>query len=436
MRPTDALPCPSSWCTTTVGRSIELKRGVSWSKEQEHSAPGLDRIPVIGIRNIQSRLELDDLVYLSGLRTRDVEMARAAVDWTVIVGSNGNRNRIGNAQLIRNDADFLFASFLIGAKPKPDSGLRPDYFFRWLSSEPIQSYLSASGEGTTGLTNLSHSFFKSMTIPVPPPKEQADIARIVDAVDTAVERTREAAKRAQHQKCALVQRVFTEGLCGEVRKKSPIGQIPRSWQVVPVKCVVKNFQYGLSVSMDDRGPLPILRMGNIQNGDVEFSDLKYVNLPDDKMASYLLNRGDVLFNRTNSQEWVGKVGIFRHSTPAVFASYLIRMHPIAEKVDSVYLGHVLGTHSAQCRIKRFATPGVQQVNVNATNLGKVLIPLPVGEAGLQEQQRIGALLESAHDLAKSYDRFDSALQALKKSLVHDLLTGKVRVGDVPEALAT
>ena len=58
MRPTDALPHPAAWRTTTVRRSVELTRGVSWSKEQEHSEPGPDRIPVIGIKNIQDRLEL------------------------------------------------------------------------------------------------------------------------------------------------------------------------------------------------------------------------------------------------------------------------------------------------------------------------------------------------------------------------------------------
>ena len=288
---------------------------------------------------------------------------------------------------------------------------------------------------TTQMRNLNFRDYLTMPLPYPPLEEQSAIARILDAVDAALERTREAAKRARDYKRAIVQRVFTEGLHGEVQQKSPIGHIPRSWQVVPVNCVVENFQYGLSVPMEGRGHLPILRMGNIQNGDVEFSDLKYVNLPVDEIAPYLLNCGDVLFNRTNSQEWVGKVGIIRHSTPAVFASYLIRIHPKTTKVDPLYLGHVLGTHSAQCRIKRFATPGVQQVNVNATNLGKVLIPLPVGDAGLQEQQNIGALLEAAHDLVRSSDPVVSALQALKNSLMHDLLTGKVRVGDMAEAPA-
>lgn len=281
----------------------------------------------------------------------------------------------------------------------------------------------------TGVPGLSRRDAYSLLGVFPPPEEQAEITRILDAVDMALVRAREAAERAQEHERALIQRVFAEGLNGEVQRKSPIGHIPRSWQVIPLHCVVENFQYGLSIPMNSRGALPILRMGNIQNGDVHFADLKYVNLTDEEAVPYLLHRGDVLFNRTNSHELVGKVGIFRRNTPAVFASYLIRLHPIATKVDAGYLGHVLGTHSAQCRIKRFATPGVQQVNVNATNLGKVLIPLPVGETGLLEQRRIGTLLEAAHDLVRSYDPVVSALQALKKSLMHDLLTGKVRVSE-------
>ena len=287
--------------------------------------------------------------------------------------------------------------------PRREDNLR---FLQYLLDYLPLHFLNAA----TGVPGLSRRDAHSLLGVFPPLEEQAAIARILDAVDTALERTRQTVERAQDYKRALVQRVFAEGLYGEIQQKSPIGYIPRSWRVVPLNCVVENFQYGLSMPMDDRGDLPILRMGNIQNGDVEFSDLKYVNLPDDEVVPYLLNRGDVLFNRTNSQEWVGKVAIVRHTTPAVFASYLIRLHPITTKVDPFYLGHVLGTHSVQCRIKRFATPGVQQVNVNATNLGKVLIPLPVGDTGLQEQRRIGTLLDAAHDLIKGYDPAVSALE--------------------------
>jgi type I restriction enzyme S subunit len=206
--------------------------------------------------------------------------------------------------------------------------------------------------------------------------------------------------------------------------------------VVPVSSVVDAFQYGLSVPMEQKGKLPILRMGNIQSGEIVLGDLKYVSLPEKIISPYRLKRGDVLFNRTNSQEWVGKIGIYRHDTPAVFASYLIRLFPEPAKVDSYYLGQVLGSYSVQCRIKRYATPGVQQVNINATNLGKVLIPLPVGQDGLKEQRDIAMILEAADAVVRSYGPVLAAQQSLKASLMHDLLTGRVRVTNSTMAVAS
>lgn len=370
---------------------------------------------------------MSDMLYLSGLKPKAVQETRVTAGWTVMVGSNGNRSRIGNAALVREDADFLFASFLIGTKPLAGSRLSSDYFYRWLMTEQVQAYLSASAEGTTGLNNLSHSFFRAMAIPVPPPDEQAAIARILDAVDTALERTRAAIERAREVKRALAQQLFARGVRGESQRKTVIGEIPKSWEILPVSAVVTGFQYGLSLPMHTKGRLPILRMGDIQDGDVRLDDLKFVTLPNQVVAPYRLRRGDVLFNRTNSQEWVGKVGIYRHDRDVVFASYLIRLLPDSTKVDGYYLGHVLNSYQAQCRIKRYATPGVQQVNINATNLGKVLIPVPAGPDGMVEQREIGRILEAAHAAERSYEPVLVAQQALKKSLMHDLLAGRVRV---------
>jgi type I restriction enzyme, S subunit len=171
-------------------------------------------------------------------------------------------------------------------------------------------------------------------------------------------------------------------------------------------------------------------------GGVILDDLKYVNIPEKVLQPYVLRRGDVLFNRTNSQEWVGKVGIYRAELDTVFASYLIRLIPDTMKIDNYYLGHVLGSYSAQCRIKRYATPGVQQVNMNATNLGKVLIPVPVGKYAVAEQNEIALTLEAADSVIRSHESVVARQQALKTSLTHDLLTGRVRVKSPEEAVAS
>jgi len=310
-----------------------------------------------------------------------------------------------------------FASFL----PRTVDG---EYLYYLL--DLLTPVIKRLGAGTT-FDEVSKRDIRTVWCAVPSdPDQQAAITRILDAVDTSLECTRAAIDRAREVKRALVQRVFSEGTRGAASKKTALGRLPKSWDVVAVNSVVTSFQYGLSVPMEPKGELPILRMGNIQDGDVVLSDLKFVSLPPKDVAPYHLRRGDVLFNRTNSQEWVGKVGIYRHDDPAVFASYLIRVVPDAAMVDGYYLGHVLGSYQSQCRIKRYATPGVQQVNINATNLGKVLIPLPVGDGGLHEQREIAAMLEAADAVVRSREPVLAAQQALKKSLLHDLLTGRVR----------
>ena len=312
--------------------------------------------------------------------------------------------------------------------------LLPSFFRHLPFSEQVIRQLVAWQCGTN-YPAVNESDVQKLRIPVPSPDEQASIARILDAVDLAMEKTSAAIERASNVKRALMQQLFSAGIRNEPQVKTVIGLAPKSWTVATVSSVVQTFQYGLSVPMKEKGALPILRMGNIQDGEVRMNDLKFVNLDAKQTNPYLLKRGDVLFNRTNSQEWVGKVGIYRHDTPSVFASYIIRLLPDAAKIDNYYLGHVLNSYSAQCRIKRYATPGVQQVNINATNLGKVLIPVPVGRDGLSEQQEIGSILEAAERVVRAHEALFESQRALKASLMHRLLTKGVNAQVLPKDAA-
>ena len=433
MRPTDALPHPAAWCTTTVRRSVELTRGVSWSKEQEHSEPGPDRMPVIGIKNIQDRLELNDLLYLSGLSSSDVEKARVSANWTVIVGSNGNRNRIGNAQLIRNDAGFLFASFLIGAKPKSDSGLRPDYFFRWLSSEQVQSYLSASAEGTTGLSNLSHSFFKSMSIPVPPPEEQAAIARILDAVDTVLERTRTAIEHSRWVHHSLLHEVLEKGLDPQRSSKD---RYPKHWQLARVD-EVATVGSGVTLGKDVAGQktvdLPYLRVANVQDGQLDLTTVKTVRVPVDEVPKFRLEAGDVLMTEGGDIDKLGRGTIWKGQIPdCLHQNHVFRIRPNRELLEPAFYALVVESDFAKRYFSRVAKRTTNLASTNKTQVRAFRFPLP---PTIGEQRQIVNIVAQAKALSLALSIEEAGLGKLKQSLMHDLLTGKVRVGDMTEALA-
>lgn len=115
--------------------------------------------------------------------------------------------------------------------------------------------------------------------------------------------------------------------------------IPEIWKYVALAKLCQSFRYGTSQKSESFGKVPVLRMGNIQNGEIDWSDLVYTS-DDEEIERYKLEPGDVLFNRTNSPELVGKTGIYRGEHPAVFAGYLIKINNYKE-LNSEYLNYCL-----------------------------------------------------------------------------------------------
>jgi type I restriction enzyme S subunit len=201
-----------------------------------------------------------------------------------------------------------------------------------------------------------------------------------------------------------------------------LGRIPAEWDVVELVEVVPRVQYGISSSLDSEEGTPILRMNNLQDGKLSLTDLKYSTDPAAKKL--LLRKGDVLFNRTNSWEHVGKTSIWNGELPtASFASYLVRLIPKADKLESAYLNIWLNLPEVQNAARCYATPAVQQVNINPTNLRKIYIKLP----GKTEQRKlIDALAQVDESIGREED-YKLKLLGLRRALMQDILMGKVRV---------
>lgn len=413
MRPTDALPHPADWKTAVVGRCVEIRRGVSWSKDQEHTDPYEGAVPVIGISNVQDRLLLDKVLYLSGLKPRAIEKKRIEQGWSVLVGSNGNRQRIGNAVYIAEDAAFLFASFLLAAKPRADSGITPEYFFRWLRSEQVQSYLSASSEGSTGLSNLSHSFFRKMTMAFPGQTEQVAIARVLAAVDAAIDRAQEAVGAACEVQASVIQSLVAT--CVSTSKSQALGGL-----------ILEGPTNGLYRPESDYGVkgTPIVRIDSFANGSItDLPGLRRVVVPSVIRERFALKQGDVLINRVNALTHVGKAAVVPElSEPTLFESNMMRLR-CAETLVPEYLGVILRSDIARRHWLARSKPAVNQVSVNQRDTKSLCLPLPDPE----RQREIAQVVHAADALVLRCQERISSLQSLKKSLMHDLLTGTVRV---------
>ncbi len=206
-------------------------------------------------------------------------------------------------------------------------------------------------------------------------------------------------------------------------KETEIGLIPEKWDIAEVEKVIRGTQYGLSLRGNQQGRYPILRMNNLIDGQVDTSHLQYVDLDEDNFRKFQLNKGDILFNRTNSFELVGKTALFDLGGDFVFASYLIRVVPDIIQLVSEYLNYYFDWNTTQIRLKVLASRGVSQSNINATKLRDFLIPLPP----LLIQQKIAEILSVVDKKIKAEENKKKALEELFKSLLNNLMTAKIRV---------
>ena len=220
-----------------------------------------------------------------------------------------------------------------------------------------------------------------------------------------------------------MQRLLTKGIGHTKFKKSDIGQIPEKWAVCSLGDVLDICQYGLSLILSERGHYPIFRMNNIENGYMVTNKMKFIDLDRETFEHYRLEKGDLLFNRTNSADLVGKIGLFLLDGEYTFASYLIRLRPKTEIMNSHFLNFYLNTQFMQDKLRNVATPGVSQVNINAVNLKSVSIPVPI----MEEQERIVSTLKSLDKRKQSEINLKVMLSNLKKGLMQKLMTGKLRV---------
>src|ERR1700730_15471039 len=131
--------------------------------------------------------------------------------------------------------------------------------------------------------------------------------------------------------------------------------LPSGWKVVPAGAVLTSTQYGLSEPGDAAGNIPIVGMKDIANGIVNLNNLATIEGAADGWANFRLRRGDILLNRTNSPDLVGKVGIVRSDTQAVFASYLVRLNANSKDIEPEFLNFWLNSPIAQRALKRLST---------------------------------------------------------------------------------
>lgn len=252
------------------------------------------------------------------------------------------------------------------------------YLNRFLKSPQALTYYKTRLRGSTARRrSLPRELFLALPVPVPPIAEQRRIATILDQADALRAKRRQVLAHLD----ALSNSVFRE-MFGE-----PAGW-PTRWPMGTIGDLCQSVQYGTSAKAGPSGEWAILRMGNVTDvGRLDTSDLKYIDLKAVDREKYTVAPGDLLFNRTNSVDKVGKTAVVRDDRQFAVAGYLIRVRMNSLGDPEFVSAYLMSDHGKAVR-RNLAKAAVNQANINASELKRIPIAIPPIEA----QRRFAAVV--------------------------------------------
>lgn len=417
------------WKHDKFKNQIQYKSGYTWSKEQELRIQEPNAVRVLTVTNVQKELDLKEELYLKDVSEKDKVDKAVSKDWCIAVSSNGNRKRIGNAVFIKDDTDYLFASFLTAFRPKPNSEIIPEFFFRWLSSHFIQERLTSVSEGTTGLGNLDIRFLRNLDIYFPDKHVQTAIANILSTVDEAIASVHNSIAAAERLKKSLMQNLLTGKMKPDGTYRTPdefyidekFGKVPTGWEVKRIKDFGE-IQTGKTPPTDEPEVFSDKENGFmfITPGDLDVA--KYIEETERYVSekgirySYVLPKGSVCEVCIGST--IGKIGI---TTAKCCSNQQITSVIVNNEHDAEYLYYAMLSRREHFKSVAGinATP---QINKSGYSKYRVLCPKDKLEQ-IAIAKRISSVDKSIHE----HEQKIKSLERLKKSLMQNLLTGKVEI---------
>lgn len=280
-------------------------------------------------------------------------------------------------------------------KLTPSKRLSVDYLKYWMESNDFKQRIETNSHGAAIKNVASVKVLKEIPLPLPHIEEQRRIAAILDKADAIRRKRQQALTLADNFLRATFLDMFGDPTTN-----------PKGWEKATIRELVSEVKYGTSAKADAVvGAFPILRMGNITyNGGWALEALKYVDLADNEIKKYTVKRGDLLFNRTNSKELVGKTAVFEEDETYAFAGYLVRART-NERADPYYISGYLNSKHGKTTLRAMCKSIVGMANINAQELQDISILIPPISLQMRYREIIDSVqqkrskLISAHEIA-------------------------------------
>lgn len=270
------------------------------------------------------------------------------------------------------------------ASIRPSTELHGRFLWHWLTY--VARDLVAKGRGAT-FKQVNRQDIAELPISLPVMQNQQQCAAMLDQVDMLRAKRREAIALLDE----LAESVFID-MFGDPSSND------KGWPVRVIGDLIESASYGTSQKASGDGDFPVLRMGNVTSrGRIDLSDLKYLQRSEVK-DKHLVHPGDVLFNRTNSADLVGKTAVYRSGPPVAYAGYLVRIR-MNSRNHPEYLAAYLNSRYGKRILRNMCKSIIGMANINAREMQGISIPEPPTELQRDFAQRLQGIeqLRASHE---------------------------------------
>lgn len=424
---------PENWVWVRLGAVCGFERGITFPSSAKQNERDDENIPCLRTANVQDELELNDLIYVNKKYYKN-NIDKLIRKNDIIMSTANSRELVGKTSFVyKVEYPMIFGGFVMALRANK---LLSKFLFYYLRLEFLLGRFRGESTQTTNIANISSSVLGEYTFPLPPLSEQQRIVERIEELfaklDEAKERLQEVVDSFAVRKAAILHKAFTGELTKQWRRENGVSD--ESWEEKTIGEICSSLKYGTSKKSSDDGEVVVLRMGNLQNGEIDWSNLSYTSDEED-IKKYLLKSGDVLFNRTNSPELVGKTSIYRGEMPAIYAGYLIKLDYEKNIVVGDYLNYYLNSSKAKEYYMQVKTDGVSQSNINAKKIGEFEIPLPTLSEQHEIVRLINDLLARERSAQQATEQALASIDLMKKSILARAFRGELGTNKASEASA-
>jgi type I restriction enzyme S subunit len=419
------MAIPEGWELRTLGQlSLLITKGTTpTTYGHAYSEEG---VPFFRVENItmQGSLELGTVKFISPA-THEL-LARSKVRAGDLLFSIAGA--LGRVAMVPSDvieANINQAIALIRIDPTHDCV--GSYLTHSLMGDHVQAQVELE-KSALAQANLNLKQVGDLSILLPPLPEQKKIAAILSSVDDTIAKTESVIAQLQIVKKAMKEQLLTKGMPGRHTrfKQTEIGEIPEEWEVVELSSVA-TVQTGIAKGKtvgEEAISVPYLRVANVQDGFIDLTEIKEIEVAPEQLPRFSLQTGDVLFCEGGDADKVGRGTVWLGQiTPCLHQNHVFAVRPQLSKLLPEFLSLVRSGNSGRQYFLDSAKQTTNLASINSTQLKSFPTPLPSTE----EQHEIVAAIASIVAALDKEQGVLSSYQSLKSALSSSLLSGEIRV---------